>query len=103
MVIIIILYTSFLILTLITAFVPSRHMEKEDGSRLGLNEKVKFKIIEFNKDFKRVVASNTSTFRNDDKKNKAKPKNQSILESNEKATLGDIDALADLKEKMDKK
>ena len=87
----------------ITAFVPSRHMEKEDGSRLGLNEKVKFKIIEFNKDFKRVVASHTSTFRNDDKKNKAKIKNQSIVESNEKATLGDIDALADLKEKMDKK
>ena len=87
----------------ITAFVPLRHMEKEDGSRLGLNEKVKFKIIEFNKDFKRVVASHTSTFRNDDKKNKAKIKNQSIVESNEKATLGDIDALADLKEKMDKK
>ena len=87
----------------ITAFVPSRHMEKEDGSRLGLNEKVKFKIIEFNKDFKRVVASHTSTFRNDDKKNKAKIKNQSIVESNEKATLGDLDALADLKEKMDKK
>ena len=87
----------------ITAFVPSRHMEKEDGSRLGLNEKVKFKIIEFNKDFKRVVASHTSTYRNDDKKNKSKIKNQSSTETSEKTTLGDIDALADLKEKMDKK
>ena len=86
----------------ITAFVPSRHMEKDDGSRLGLKEKVKFKIIEFNKDFKRVVASHTSTFRNEDKKNRNKLKNQNINESNEKATLGDIDVLADLKQKMDK-
>ena len=87
----------------ITAFVPSRKLEKEDGSRLGLNEKVKFKIIEFNKDFKRVVASHTLTFKNDDKKNKGKFKNHSVNDSNEKATLGDLDALADLKEKMDKK
>ena len=87
----------------ITAFVPSRHMEKEDGTKLGLNEKVKFQIIEFNKDFKRVVASHTSTFRKDDKKSKIKMKNQSNNESTEKTTLGDIDALADLKEKMDKK
>ena len=87
----------------ITAFVPSRHMEKEDGSRLGLNEKVKFKIIEFNKDFKRVVASHSSIYRNDDRKSKTKTRNQSISEPNEKATLGDIDALADLREKMDKK
>ena len=85
----------------ITAFVPSRHMEKEDGSRLGLKEKVKFKIIEFNKDFKRVVASHTSTFRNEDRKSKSKLKNQITSESNEKTTLGDIDVLADLKEKMD--
>ena len=87
----------------ITAFVPSRHLEKEDGSKLGLNENVKFKIIEFNKDFKRVVASHTSTFRNDDRKNKNKIKTQTNVETNEKATLGDIDALAVLKEKMDKK
>ena len=87
----------------ITAFVPLRHMEKEDGNKLVKGEEATFRIIEFNKDFKRVVASHTSTFRNDDKKNKAKRKNQPIVESNEKATLGDIDALVDLKEKMDKK
>ena len=78
-------------------------MEKEDGSRLGLKEKVKFKIIEFNKDFKRVVASHTLTYRKDDRKSKAKIKNQTNSDSNEKATLGDLDALADLKEKMEKK
>ena len=49
-------------------------MEKNDGSRLGLNEKVKFKIIEFNKDFKRVVASHTSTFKSGDRKSKIKIK-----------------------------
>ena len=87
----------------ITAFVPSRHMEKEDGSRLGLNEKVKFKIIEFNKDFKRVVASHTSTFKNDERKTIIKNKIKNSSDTNEKATLGDLDALADLKEKMDKK
>ena len=37
------------------------------------------------------------------KKNKSKSKNHSANDSNEKATLGDLDALADLKEKMDKK
>ena len=78
-------------------------MEKEDGSRLGLNEKVKFKIIEFNKDFKRVLASHTSTFKNDEKKIIIKNKIQNSSDTNEKATLGDLDALADLKEKMDKK
>ena len=87
----------------ITAFVPSRHMEKEDGTKLNLNEKVKFKIIEFNKDFKRVVASHTSTFKNDDRRNKNIKKSKNISESSEKTTLGDIDVLADLKEKMDKK
>ena len=78
-------------------------MEKEDGSRLGLNEKVKFKIIEFNKDFKRVVASHTSTFKNDERKTIIKNKIKNSSDTNEKATLGDLDALADLKEKMDKK
>ena len=78
-------------------------MEKEDGTKLNLNEKVKFKIIEFNKDFKRVVASHTSTFKNDDRRNKNIKKSKNISESSEKTTLGDIDVLADLKEKMDKK
>ena len=43
----------------ITAFVPSRHLEKEDGSKLGLNENVKFKIIESKKRPVSVVADST--------------------------------------------
>ncbi|NNK72889.1 MAG: 30S ribosomal protein S1, partial [Flavobacteriaceae bacterium] len=43
----------------ITAFVPNRHLEKEDGKKLKKGESAEFKVIEFNKDFKRVVASHT--------------------------------------------
>ena len=41
----------------IVAFVPSRHLEKEDGKKLNKGDEAEFKIIEFNKEFKRVVAS----------------------------------------------
>ena len=40
----------------VVAFVPSRHMDKEDGAKLKKGEEAEFKIIEFNKEFKRVVA-----------------------------------------------
>ena len=44
----------------ITAFIPARHMEKEDGGKLKQGETAEFQIIEFNKEFKRVVASLTA-------------------------------------------
>lgn len=44
----------------IVAFVPSRHLEKEDGSKLNKGDEAQFKVIEFNKEFKRVVASHTA-------------------------------------------
>jgi len=47
----------------IVAFVPSRHLEKEDGKKLTKGEEADFKIIEFNKEFKRVVASHTAIFK----------------------------------------
>ena len=57
-------------------------------------------MIEFNKEFKRVVVSHTGLFRDEEKKNvkEAAAKSSS---SEEKTTLGDIDALAELKKKMD--
>ena len=85
----------------IIAFVPLRHMEKEDGSKLKKGEKVTFKIIEFNKDFKRVVASHTATFKNQESKNAKRSATKVTSSSSEKATLGDLDALANLKDKMD--
>ena len=87
----------------ITAFIPQRHMEKEDGSKLKKGEKVKIKIIEFNKDFKRVVASHTAIFRDQEFKNAKKSANTSASTNSEKATLGDLDALANLKDRMDDK
>jgi small subunit ribosomal protein S1 len=53
----------------IVAFVPSRHLEKEDGSKLGKGDEAQFKVIEFNKEFKRVVASHTAIFREEEQRN----------------------------------
>jgi len=85
----------------IVAFVPARHMEKEDGSKLVKGEEAEFKIIEFNKDFKRVVASHTALFREQERENIKKASRKVAASNSEKTTLGDLDALADLKEKMD--
>ena len=84
----------------VIAFVPQRHMEKEDGSKLTKGEEAEFKIIEFNKEFKRVVASHTNLFKEQEKIN-YKRAVKKVKESNsEKTTLGDLDALAGLKQKM---
>ena len=53
----------------VIAFVPQRHMEKEDGSKLTRGEEADFKIVEFNKEFKRVVASHTNIFKDKEKQN----------------------------------
>jgi small subunit ribosomal protein S1 len=45
----------------ISAFCPTRHLDKEDGSKLSKGDKVDFKVIEFNKEFKRVVVSHLLT------------------------------------------
>ena len=86
----------------IVAFVPSRHMEKEDGSKVVKGEEVDFKIIEFNKEFKRVVASHTAIFRENEARNMKQAAKRVAASNAEKTTLGDLDALANLKEQMDK-
>ncbi len=87
----------------ITAFVPSRHMEKEDGNRIKKGEEVEFKIIEFNKDFKRVVASHTAIFREQEERNVRSAKKKMAAAADEAApTLGDANAqLQALKDKME--
>jgi len=86
----------------IVAFVPARHLEKEDGSKVAKGETTEFKIIEFNKDFKRVVASHTAIFKEEEIKNvKAAAKKAA---TQEKPTLGDSNAaLQALKDKMEGK
>ncbi|MBC7605429.1 MAG: 30S ribosomal protein S1 [Burkholderiales bacterium] len=89
----------------IVAFIPTRHLEKEDGKKLKKGESAEFKVIEFNKEFKRVVASHTAIFREEEEKN-AKAVQESVSNNNNApaATLGDNnDILADLKAKMEKK
>ncbi|WP_121967495.1 30S ribosomal protein S1 [Myroides sp. N17-2] len=84
----------------VVAFIPTRHLEKEDGKKLKKGETAEFKIIEFNKEFKRVVASHTSIFREEEEKNVKAVETAS--NTAERTTLGDIDALAELKERMEK-
>ena len=89
----------------IVAFVPARHLEKEDGSKLAKGEEAEFKIIEFNKEFKRVVASHTAVFREEEAKIvKQAVRKQEAQAAEAKPTLGDAnDALQALKDKMDGK
>jgi small subunit ribosomal protein S1 len=85
----------------IVAFVPARHLEKEDGSKLVKGEEATFKIIEFNKEFKRVVASHTAMFKDQEAKIVKNAAKKIAASNSEKATLGDLDALANLKEQME--
>ncbi|AEA45306.1 30S ribosomal protein S1 [Fluviicola taffensis] len=100
---------------------PSKHLRKEDGSNAKVEETLDFKVIEFNKESKKIVVSHTRTFEEGtDEKTTAKPAagkkgatsgsgagsstSQAVKannQGNEKSTLGDLDALAALKEKME--
>lgn len=87
----------------IVAFIPTRHLEKEDGKKLKKGDTADFKVIEFNKEFKRVVASHTAIFREEEEKN-VKAVSEAVASNNAPAaTLGDNnDILAGLKAKMEK-
>ena len=94
---------------------PSKHLRKEDGTNAKVEETLDFKVIEFNKDSKKIVVSHTRMFEEgtDEKPAKGGKKTstgggsataQAVKannQSNEKSTLGDLDALAALKEKME--
>ncbi|MBL4862542.1 MAG: 30S ribosomal protein S1 [Crocinitomicaceae bacterium] len=92
---------------------PARHMRKQDGTNAMVEETLDFVVIEFNKDARKIVVSHTRTFEEGDDtrpapKGKAKGKGASagavkqVNKSVEKSTLGDLDALAALKQKMEK-
>ncbi|MCG8576462.1 MAG: 30S ribosomal protein S1 [Flavobacteriales bacterium] len=90
---------------------PKKHLRKEDGSNATLDETLDFKVIEFNKDAKKIVVSHTRTFEaGEDKPSKSKKSSgggskavKAINDSNEKSTLGDLDALSALKSEMEGK
>ena len=85
----------------ITAFVPNRHLVKEDGNKLKKGDTADFKVIEYNKDFKRVVMSHTVLFNDEEKKNVKESLKKNKVKDSDKSTLGDLDVLMDLKKKMD--
>ncbi len=89
----------------VVAFVPARHLEKEDGSKLGKGEEAEFQIIEFNKEFKRVVASHTVIFKEEEAKIlKEAVKKQADAAAEAKPTLGDAnEKLQQIKDKMEGK
>lgn len=90
----------------VEAFIPGRHMGKEDGSQLKAGEVADFKVIEFNKEGRRVVVSHSQIHGDVQKENDAKEaketgKNVKKIQSNvERSTLGDIEALSQLKADM---
>jgi len=86
----------------VEAFVPSRFTVKEDGTKLAKGDVNKFKVIEFNKEFRRVVASHTSIFKAQEEKNIKVA--QKKADAADKTTLGDLGGdLAALKKKMEGK
>ena len=88
----------------IVAFVPTRHLEKEDGNKLGKGETAEFKVIEFNKEFRRVVASHMAIYKESEAqivKSAGKRAKQSS-EDESKPTFGDAnDTLQKLKDEME--
>jgi small subunit ribosomal protein S1 len=96
----------------VEGFATPKHLVKEDGSQAKAEEKLDFKVIEFNKDSKRIIVSHSRVFEDErpeakeaaaEKKAKrsSAKKEESLPQSNvEKTTLGDIEELAALKEKL---
>lgn len=94
----------------VEGFVTPKHLTKEDGSKAKLNEKLPFKVIEFNKDSHRIILSHSRTFEenaHEEKQHnnvKAPKKDDNVQIKNQAAanSLGDNDTLAALKAKMEK-
>ncbi len=98
----------------VEGFATPKHLVKEDGSQVKVNETLDFKVIEFNKDSKRIILSHsrihedeTKAERNAERKAKratagnSRRQEESVsLPAPEKTTLGDLEALAALKEKL---
>ncbi|MCT4600148.1 MAG: 30S ribosomal protein S1 [Marinifilaceae bacterium] len=90
----------------VEGFATPRHLVKEDGSQAKLEEKLDFKVIEFNKGAKRIILSHSRIYEDENKKEaKAESKAtakavKKVKENVEKTTLGDITELAALKDKM---
>ena len=90
-------------------FATPKHLVKEDGTQAQLNEELEFKVIEFVKDTKRIILSHSRTFEDVKEEPKKVARKKSKKEETPAinniaagTTLGDLDALAELKAKMEK-
>jgi len=95
----------------VEGFATPKHLVKEDGSQAAQGETLPFKVIEFNKDSKRIILSHSRTFEDPKREEKAAQKKARAPKKDEtpkienvaaSTTLGDIDVLAELKAKMEK-
>ncbi|MCI6338184.1 MAG: 30S ribosomal protein S1 [Prevotella sp.] len=96
----------------VEGFATPKHLVKEDGTQATLGETLPFKVIEFNKDSKRIILSHSRTFEDAQREEKkaakkaarANKKEETVKIENQPAatTLGDIDVLAQLKAQMEK-
>ena len=96
----------------VEGFATPKHLVKEDGTQATLGEELPFKVIEFNKDSKRIILSHSRTFEDVQREEKKaakkarapKKEDNSLKIENQPAatTLGDIDVLAQLKAQMEK-
>jgi len=97
----------------VEGFATPKHLVKEDGSQAKVDEKLDFKVIEFNKDSKRIILSHSRIFEDAGKAERTEARKAKRAASRpareeapmlttpvEKTTLGDIEALAALKEKL---
>src|SRR5690606_6485498 len=97
------------------AFAPARHLRKEDGGTVEADEVIPFTIIEFDRNDKRIMVSHTKVWEQskaDEKEaarkdaaaegEKTKKAVKNLQSKVEKPTLGDLGALAELKEKLKK-
>jgi small subunit ribosomal protein S1 len=95
-------------------FAPNRHLAKEDGKSIGADETAQFMVIEFDRNEKRIVVSHTRIWEQGKveeaeavkkevraEADKTKKAVKNIQSKVEKATLGDLGVLADLKKKME--
>ena len=99
----------------VEGFAPKRHLKKEDGSQVKVDEIIDFKVIEFSKDNKKIILSHSRIFEEEVKTAKfnakvkageqakfAKRSVKNVNEKLEKTTLGDLDVLANLKSDLEK-
>lgn len=92
----------------IEGFAPMKHLKKEDGSKVALDEKLEFKILEFSKDDKKILVSHARTWEEVKEENERKEEKKTkkvvkqVNKAAEKTTLGDLDVLNELKQELEK-